>query len=188
MKNKIAIYSKRVLLPTETGEFTILIEEGKISGIEKGKIEAEGYEFCNQEQDETGSEEDSLPPKEAQQKIFQLNNQAQGEYQSSDLPAAMSCLRQALQLSVKHFGWYSPGVAYSLTNFGHVMRGTGNNDNILEVTSAINRMLYHWDNETPAKEEWAGAGSIMDQLIGVCNSLGKDGFAERLSEYKAKLC
>ena len=143
--------------------------------------------LCSFEQNDTGSAEDTLPSKEAQQLIFKLNNDAQSEYQRSDLPAAMSCLRQALQLAVKHFGWSSPGVAYSLTNLGHVMRGTGNNDNMLEVSATINRMLNHWDKEMPDREEWVGAGSILEQLIGVCNSLGKSGYADRLTDYKVKL-
>lgn len=143
--------------------------------------------LCSFELDETGSDQDELPPREAQQLIFQLNNEAQGNYQSSDMPAAMSNLRQALQLSVKHFGWSSPGVAYSLTNFGHVMAATGNNDNINEVSKAVERMLMQWDNEEPDKQEWSGAGSILDQLIMSCNNLNQGHLSTRLQDYKEKL-
>jgi len=191
----------------ETNESTVLIYplDGRmgLAGVVLDAANAEKWDFNRHiptdfypgvevlhsyEQDDTGSEQDGWSPKDAQAMIFQLNNEAQEEYKSHELPNAMAKIRQALQLAVKHFGWSSPGVAYSLTNFGHVMRATGNDDNMLEVTSGVKRMLFHWDKTMPVKEEWVGAVSILEQLIDVCNAMGKGGYADRLSDYKAKLC
>ncbi|MBL4624367.1 MAG: allantoinase AllB [Flavobacteriales bacterium] len=41
----ISIYSKRVLLPGGLTEATVFIDNGKISAIEKGKIEKDGYQL-----------------------------------------------------------------------------------------------------------------------------------------------
>lgn len=143
--------------------------------------------LCSFEIEDTGSEQDNFSANEAQKEIFGLNNEAQEHYQGSDMPSAMSSLRQALQLAIKHFGWGSPGTAYSLTNFGHVMRATGNDDNLNEVKKAIERMLHHWDNELPSTAEWEGASSILEQLIMVCAGLDANDLAARLKAYEEKL-
>lgn len=173
-----------------------------LAWVVKEAADKEGWEFsrhvprqfypgidvvCSFELEDTGSEQDSWAAGPAQKEIFSLNNAAQEDYQGSDMPSAMSNLRQALQLAIKHFGWGSPGTAYSLTNFGHVMRATGNDDNLHEVKSAIERMLHHWDNELPSTAEWEGASSILEQLIMVCAGLGANDLAARLKAYEEKL-
>ena len=137
---------------------------------------------CGFEIDKTGSNEDLIPSESAQHRVFELNHLSQKSFEEQNLLAAFSYVRHALQLSYQHFGWSSPGVAYSLVNFGHLILTTSSNENYFELQTVLNRMLYQWDIEGLDKASWVGAASIFEQLIEIAEQLQLPSYSDRFRE------
>jgi hypothetical protein len=142
---------------------------------------------CGFELDLTGSAEDVIPSDAAQQRVFELNLKAQKSFEKHNILAAFSFVRHALQLSYQQFGWATPGVAYCLINFGHLILASNNKENHFEIRTALNRLLYQWDVQGLDKDTWDGAHSILEQLINISEQLELPSYSDRFSDFEAVL-
>lgn len=132
---------------------------------------------------ETGSPEDSLPPREAQVLVMQLGDQGREYFGTGmDFLPAMNVMRHALWLCLRHFGWQSPGTALTLRNFGYVLRATGNRDNTNEFIYLMRRLQFIWKGRAPVPADWEQSRIIVDQLAELLQALGEPSDSLKLPE------
>jgi hypothetical protein len=129
-----------------------------------------------------GSREMNMEKEAARKEVMDLNEKAQGDFAYGDMLPVMTALRQAMSLSVHHFGWASPMAAYTLRNLMYSFRATGNSDNEFEGKFLVMQMIAAFKSSSPSRASWNGSEFLMDNIADNLIALGETELAAEIKD------
>jgi hypothetical protein len=133
-----------------------------------------------------GSREMNMEKEVAQKEIMDLNEKAQGDFAYGDMLPVMTALRQAMSLSVHHFGWASPMAGYTLRNLMYSFRATGNSDNEFEGKFLVMQMIAAFKSSAPSRAAWNGSEFLLDNISDNLIALGETELAAEIKDLLVK--
>lgn len=136
---------------------------------------------------ETGSLEDHLTPHEAGSLVSTLNNNALNSFQQGDIQEALTHIRHAMWLSLRHFYWFHPASLFTLKNFGHIVAATNHRQNEAAYLALILKLIYLWKDIEPDTDIWFNSDDLFNDLATLCINLNADEIGFALFHLKNKV-
>jgi hypothetical protein len=133
------------------------------------------------------SSEMKLDKPAASERVAELERKANEESAYGDMLPVFSALRQAIRLSVTHFGWNSPITVHPLVNMILACAGTGNDENIFESVFLVKQLVCAMNDTSAAKTNWSGHEQLPAELAGILIKYGHTELAAELQQAFTKL-